>query len=436
MHTRKTGHHTRINRHLKDAHIPFAIGIAALAAVVFMGVVPARWHVATALPQALAEAVLSKKTPEIRHMKTPDPVYGIYMTQCAVGTPSFREALVKLVETTKLNAIVIDIKDYTGKISFTTDDPVLTDSVSDECGATDMPRFVETLHDAGVYVIGRITVFQDPYYTKLHPDQSVQSKSRPGQPWKDYKGLSFIDPSAKPYWEYVVALSRYAYENVGFDELNYDYIRWPSDGPMSDVVYPPVNRAQAIEEFFRYLHDELKPTGVVMSADLFGMTTTNVDDLNIGQQLERALPYFDYIDPMVYPSHYPTGFIGLKNPNSDPYQVVYYSLQHAVARTLATTTVVASLAETPIMETVIIPAHDGRATTTEKRPSGMYAKTAYDASKIRPWLQDFDYGKDYLPADIEAQIKATTDNGLRSWLFWDAGNKYTSLRQVLTAASQ
>lgn len=145
------------------------------------------------------------------------------------------------------------------------------------------------------------------------------------------------------------------------------------------------------------------------------------------------MPYFDYIDPMVYPSHYNKGFAGLTDVNSDPYKVVNVSLTTAVARAIAATTTVASLSQTPIIETIVIPAHDGVATTTEKRFSGIYTKTAYDASKIRPWLQDFDYGKDYLPADIEAQIKATTDSGLRSWLFWDAGNKYTSLRQVLTA---
>jgi hypothetical protein len=279
-----------------------------------------------------------------------------------------------------------------------------------------MHAFVASLHEKGIYVIGRITVFQDPYYTELHPEAAVQSAAiRPGLPWRDHKGLSFIDVSHRPYWDYVVELSRVAYEEIGFDELNYDYIRYPSDGPMSDARYVNQYKAEAVEQFFRYLHEKVKPMGVVMSADLFGMTTTNTDDLNIGQQLERAMPYFDYIMPMVYPSHYPKSFLGLGNPNADPYKVVHYSMTEAVRRTLATSTAVKTLEGEYI------------ASTTPAR----YTKEAYPPNQQRPWLQDFDYGKDYTVADIGAQIRATEDAGLHSWVFWDAGNKYSSLRDFL-----
>ena len=159
----------------------------------------------------------------------------------------------------------------------------------------------------------------------------------------------------------------------------------------------------------------MKGTGVVKSADLFGMAATNYDDLGIGQQLERALPYVDFIDPMVYPSHYPNGFNGLGNPNKYPYEVVHSSMVIAVERTLATSTTVRTLSGVPI------------ASTSPQR----YTKEAYSASKIRPWLQDFDYPVEYTPAMVEAQIKATTDAGLNSWLFWDPANKYTSLGKVL-----
>ena len=108
--------------------------------------------------------------PAVQHLPTPTPVKAVYMTQCAVGTQSFRESLTKLIDTTELNAIVIDIRDYTGKIAFPTDNPVLQEYVSDECGARDMRAFVETLHGKNIYVIGRITVFQSPAYTKAHPD--------------------------------------------------------------------------------------------------------------------------------------------------------------------------------------------------------------------------------------------------------------------------
>lgn len=363
--------------------------------------------------------------PEVVHLPSPEPLKAIYMSQCVVGTPSFRSDLVELVDATELNAIVIDIKDYTGKIAFDTTNPVLADSVSDACGASDMKEFIEMLHEKNIYVIGRITVFQDPYYTSKHPEQSVLSKARPGEPWKDHKGLSFVSVMSKPYWSYIVELSKESYA-IGFDELNYDYIRWPSDGPMSDADYPSDRLAEEVEKFWKHLHAEVKPIGVVMSADLFGMTTTNTDDLNIGQQLERALPYFDYIAPMVYPSHYPKNFIGLSNPNSDPYKVVNHSMKEAVRRTIATSTKVWTLSGVPIMDTLIIPAvGTSTPTTTREVPSGLYTKESYSKLKMRPWLQDFDYGGDYGPKEVRAQIQATYDAGLTSWYLWAPSNRYT-----------
>ncbi|OGG86324.1 hypothetical protein A3I47_01125 [Candidatus Kaiserbacteria bacterium RIFCSPLOWO2_02_FULL_59_19] len=351
----------------------------------------------------------------VKHLPTPEPMYAIYMTQCAVGTPSLRDSLVSFIESTKLNALVIDIKDYSGTIGFRpASENLMPAWQAAKCGAADMKEFVEHLHDKGIYVIGRITVFQDPFYTKNNPEQSVQSKARPGQPWKDNKGLSFVAVNAHPFWEYIVELSKESY-GLGFDELNYDYVRWPSDGPMSDIVYPSADRAGELEKFFKYLQREIKPTGVVMSVDLFGYTTVLTDDLGIGQQLERALPYFDYVAPMVYPSHYNKWFAGLANPNSDPYKVVYASMVEAARRVTATTTPVVALAHARI----------GTSTPA------MYEKPSYASLKLRPWLQDFDYGKDYLPADILAQTKATYDAGLTSWFFWDPANRYTSLRQVL-----
>lgn len=320
------------------------------------------------------------------HLATPAQVKGIYMSQCVVGTPSFRERLVKLIDTTELNSVIIDIRDYTGKISFTTDNPILKDMVSDACGASDMKSFISELHDKNIYVIGRITVFQNPYYTKAHPEQAVQKKG--GGVWKDNKGLSFVDVGAKPYWDTVVELSKVSYEQ-GFDEINYDYVRFPSDGPMSQVVYSwgkGLTKADALKEFFQYLHDKLEPTGAILSVDLFGMTTSNYDDLNIGQVLENAAPYFDFVSPMVYPSHYPPTWSGFKNPAANPYEVVKIAMQKGVERLKA-------MGENPL--------------------------------KLRPWLQDFDLGATYDKEKILAQIKATYDVGLNSWMLWDPKNLYT-----------
>ena len=366
---------------------------------------------------------------------TPEPMRAIYMSQCVVGTPSFREKLVKMIEETSLNAVVIDIKDYSGTIGFPTTDPRFEEVSLTNCGARDMKSFIATLHEKDIYVIGRVTVFQDPSYTKKFPDQAVQSIANPGKPWVDHKGLAFVDVSSKPFWDYIVRLSEESYA-IGFDELNYDYVRYPSDGNMKDAQYVNDNKAEALEAFFSYLHEKVNPIGVKMSADLFGYVTVLSDDLGIGQQLERALPYFDYIAPMVYPSHYNKGFAGLSNPNNDPYKVVYTSMAEAVRRAIATETRVQTLDSQALFEEVVVPATETTATTTKKIATGYYTKPVHDKLKLRPWLQDFDYGKDYTVADIEAQIKANEDAGLTSWFFWDPANRYENLYNYLISSNE
>lgn len=365
------------------------------------------------------------------HLPTPEPLKGIYMSQCVVGTPSFRDSMVKFIDESDVNAVVIDVKDFSGEIGFPTTGAQFEEASMQNCGARDMKEFVASLHEKGIYAIARMTVFQDPHYSARYPEQSVQSASRPGEPWEDHKGLNFVDVSSEPFWDYIVELSKETYA-MGFDEINFDYIRYPSDGPMKDAVYKNPNRAEAVERFWKHLHAELSPIGVVMSADLFGLVSSNTSDLGIGQQLERALPYFDYIMPMVYPSHYPDGFNGYGDPNDYPYEVIKYEMDRAVARTIATETKVQTLDGVPIMKTEVVPATATTATTTVEVATGLFTKPAFDKKKIRPWLQDFDYGKDYLPQDILAQTKATYDAGLTSWIFWDPANKYENLRAVMT----
>jgi hypothetical protein len=347
------------------------------------------------------EIVLPEPVKEIvKHQKIPEAVKAIYMTACVAGTPSFRAKLVKLTEETEINSIMIDVKDYTGTISFYTDHPLFKDNAGGGCKVADLKEFIESLHDKGIYVIARITAFQDPYLAKVHPEWAVKKNSDRSVNWKDRKGISFIDAGNKNMWDYLIVLGKESYE-LGFDELNFDYIRFPSDGDMKDIYFPAsdsilreyatsttfvTGKSVVIRNFFEYLHANLKDTGAILSADLFGMTASNYDDLNIGQILENAVPYFDYIAPMVYPSHYPSGFNGYKNVNEHPYDIVKYSMDKAATRLVAASS-------TPL--------------------------------KLRPWLQDNDYPVHYTPEMVRAQIQATYDAGLTSWMLWDAGNTYT-----------
>lgn len=340
-----------------------------------------------------AENATTTKPEQVAHLPTPTPLKALYMTACVAGTNSWRKSLEEMVSKTELNAIVIDIKDSTGTVSF---DSGVPETYSGKgCVVSDLDKFIAELHENNIYVIGRISVFQDPNYSMLHPELAVHSKATGGV-WKDRKGLSFIDVGAKPYWDHIVAISKASYA-LGFDELNFDYVRYPSDGNMSDANYTWMNASSSkpamLESFFSYLHDQLKGTGVVMSADLFGMTTTVSNDMGIGQVLEKALPYFDYIAPMVYPSHYPATWSGFANPAEHPYEVIKIAMTEGKKREDAQRVSMGIATSTP--------------------------------SKLRPWLQDFNLGATYGADKVQAQIKATYDSGLTSWMMWNAGNKYT-----------
>ena len=346
----------------------------------------------------------------VTHIATPEAVRAIYMTACVASMPSFRDKLVAIADTTEVNSIIIDVKDFSGTIAFTPEAPLLKGNIGLGCRTTDLREFIAELHKKGIYAIARITVFQDPYYTNIYPNLAVHKKSD-GSMWKDRKGLSFVDVSAKPFWEYIVALGKESYA-LGFDELNFDYVRFPSDGDMKDIDFTwskGMSKPEALEHFFAYLHKELSPIGAKLSVDLFGMTTTNTDDLNIGQVLERALPYFDYVSPMVYPSHYPPNFNGWKNPNEHVYDVVEYSMSRAALRAVATSS--------PVL-------HFGGERVGTSTPA-IYTKESYSRNKLRPWLQDFSYGGTYGPTEVRAQIQATYDSGLNSWFLWDPKNLYT-----------
>ena len=387
--------------------IVVAGGVASQAAMVTRG------EVTFTAPERATTTVVKPRLPEVEHIKTPAAVKALYMSQCAASSQSFRDHLFDIADNTEINAIVVDLKDYSGAVGFPSKTALPGGA---GCRVSDFRELVKAMHEHDIYVIGRMTVFQDPLYTEVHPEGAVKRESDPTQVWRDHKGLAFVDVGYHPFWEYIVGLSKEAHE-MGVDEINFDYIRYPSDGNMQDTHYQHSDynhRDVELERFFSYLASELgsyvsSGHTPVRSADVFGMTTTNYDDLTIGQVLERTLPYFDFVAPMTYPSHYPPGFNGYGNPNNNVYGVIEYSLSRAIPRTEATTTRIASFAYERI----------GTSTPAE------YKKPAYDRNKLRLWIQDFDYGGNYGPEEVRAQIQAVYDQGLDSWMLWDPANKYT-----------
>ncbi|MFA6355174.1 MAG: putative glycoside hydrolase [Candidatus Paceibacterota bacterium] len=324
----------------------------------------------------------------VTHVDTPKVVKAVYVSAWVAGSPKFRDSIIKMIDDTELNAIVIDVKDSTGRVSFDMAVPAVQKEGSIEKRISNIRALTNMLHEKNVYIIGRVSVFQDPYMTKKHPEMAVTKKSD-GTVWEDRKGLSFLDPAKKEVHDYILAVAKGAYDE-GFDEINFDYIRYPSDGNMKDINYHLTTgetRSDNIEKFFKYLSTEMKKEkNIPISADLFGLTTEAMDDMGIGQVWEKALPYFDFLCPMVYPSHYPAGHMGYKNPNAYPYEVINQALVSAIKKT---------------------------------------DKVSGDKNKIRAWLQDFDMGTIYTKEMVQKEFKAVYDNDLTSWMLWDPANKYT-----------
>ncbi|MDR7402002.1 MAG: putative glycoside hydrolase [Armatimonadota bacterium] len=332
--------------------------------------------------------------------KAPDDVRAVYLTAWSAATPSRVQEALALIRSTELNGVVIDVKDYTGRVAFATRSPLIQ-ALGAERPLYDLEALVRLFHAEGGYVAVRIAAFQDQHLVRVRPDLAVRDGR--GRIWRDRKGLGWVDPASREVWDYLVAIGRAA-ARAGVDELNFDYIRFPSDGDLRSLRYPVYEpaaeeRRQVLRRFFGYLTSALRPTGVVLSADVFGLVTVRPDDLGVGQVLEDVLPYFDYVAPMVYPSHYARGFLGLANPAAHPYQVVHYSLSAAQRRRQA---LAAALIPDPPQD-----------------PPGPAL------ARIRPWLQGFDLGAPYPPAVIRRQMDAASDAGLTwGWYLWNPSNRY------------
>ncbi len=324
-----------------------------------------------------------------RHITTPTPVRAIYMSSWVAATPSIRAKLVALIDETEVNAVVIDVKDYTGRISFEVRNPALAMYDSVEERITDLDDFIAELHGKGVYVIARVAVFQDNYLARERLDLAVKFAST-GALWTDNKKIAWVDMKSREVWDYNFLVAKEAADR-GFDEINFDYIRFPSDGKISDASYPfyrasEQSKSEAMREFYEYLALRKGELGVPISGDLFGMVLTETNDLNIGQILENGLANFDYVAPMIYPSHYGSGFNGWKNPATMPYELVSYVMASATERAIAASS---------------------------------------SQQKLRPWLQDFNLGATYDAAMVRKQKQALYDLGLDSWMLWDPANTYT-----------
>lgn len=316
----------------------------------------------------------------------PEFIRGVYCSGWIAGSPRWFPEVIDFINETEINSLVIDIKDETGAISYPSKITLPNSTKHPEIKITDIQEVLDTLETNQIFPIARIVVFKDPLLAKGKPEWAV--KTPKGSLWTDNKGFPWIDPYNRQYWDYIVEISKEAIE-LGFREIQYDYVRFPSDGSIKDCVYPSRNGnspADAIQEFLQYAKDQLQDYQTPISADVFGLTTTLKDDLGIGQHFEKIASSVDVICPMVYPSHYMPGNFGLSNPALHPYETVYRGV------------------------------NDGRKRLEESELTTI----------MRPWLQDFNLGNTYGRAEIQAQIQAVLDAGIQEWIFWNPRCRYQS----------
>jgi hypothetical protein len=353
---------------------------------------PGYWKVSVEPARSPVEVVLQPKV-----------IKAAYLTYFGFGDRGIRGRVLDLVARTELNAVVIDVKGDRGWILYPTRvGAALEAGAQGPATVRDFDGMMADLKARGVYTIARIVTFKDNVLATHRPDLAVID-TRTGKPWVDREGLAWVDPFREEVWDYNLAIAKEAVER-GFDEIQFDYVRFPTDGKLAAARYAkPVSketRLPAITAFLERARRELGAQGAYVAADVFGYTAFNENDTDIGQRIEELAPHLDYICPMVYPSGYHMGIPGYRNPIQNSYTVVRESVR-----------------------------------LIRKRAAGT-------AARVRPWLQDFrDYAFDkrvFGVLEIRNQIRGADEAGGTGWMLWNPRNDYTgaALRAKSPLAAQ
>ena len=334
----------------------------------------------------------------------PPVVRGLYVNRwAAIGNSMWK--LIDVAKRTEVNALVIDVKDDRGYLLYRSSVPLAhrigADTVN-PMSASRMRAVLDSMRAHEILPIARIVVVKDPLLAKARRDWAVKRRTD-GKPWLDKQGNPWLDPHQRGVWEYAADLAAEAVK-LGFSEVQFDYVRFPDDPRLiRQAVFPLAKgrrREQVIRDQLGYLHSRVALLGVPMAIDVFGLTTSDSTDMGIGQRWEAFADQADVVLPMTYPSHYAPGSYGIARPNANPYDVLDRALSDGLARNRGI-------------------AH---------------------AAEIVPWYQDFTLGAPrYGAKQVRAQMQAGYDNGVRSWILWNPGSRYTTsaLRPaILTEAEE
>jgi hypothetical protein len=310
----------------------------------------------------------------------------LYLSVFGIGNRTLREAALDLLDSTELNALVIDVKGDRGLIGYRSAIPLAEQAKAQRViTMPDLPGLLSMLSQRGIYTIARIVVFKDDPLATARSDLAV--RRRDGSTYRDREGLAWTDPYNAEVRAYNIAVAREA-ASAGFDEIQFDYARLPD---ATGLVYREPDtlqsRVNAIDAFLREARTALVPYNVFLAIDIFGYVCWNTDDTGIGQQLEHMAGLVDYISPMLYPSSFQFGIPGYRNPVQHPYEIVQRSLERALER------------------------------------------TGIAPVRFRPWLQAFpDYafgGRSFRSGEVKAQIAAADSIGTNGWMLWNPHNRYS-----------
>ena len=348
--------------------------------------------------RAVAQDSATARSP----MPAPSVLRGLYVNRWAVLGQRMWE-LIDVARKTEVNALVLDVKDDRGYVLYRSSVPLAREIGADTTtpvSATRIRAILDTMRANGIFPIARIVVAKDPILADAKHEWAVL-RCADGKPWLDEDGKPWLDPHQRGVWRYAADLAAEAV-GLGFSEVQFDYVRFPEQRLSPESCFPLAKgraRDQVIREQLGYLKERVTPLGVPMAIDVFGLTTTDSTDMGIGQRWEQFADQADVVLPMTYPSHYSSGMYGLANPNASPYATIDHANRDAKARN-------ANVAHPP---------------------------------QIVPWYQDFTLGDPpYGVAQIRAQMQAGYDNGVRSWILWNPGSKYTvaALRPEILSAEE
>ncbi|MBC7300934.1 MAG: putative glycoside hydrolase [Nocardia sp.] len=307
----------------------------------------------------------------------------VHVTAHAWSHEGLREAVLDLAREGRIDTVQLDIKDEDGVVGYDSQVPLARES-----GATaaiyDAPAALRQLHEMGLQVVGRIVAFRDPTLAEWawhngRRDWVVQNPS--GQPYSSHYGpIAFTNFANAEVRRYNIALAVEAAE-LGFDGIMYDYVRRP-DGSLTSMQFTGLTGTPttAIADFLAESRYPVHLAGAHLSAAVYGIASTRPDE--IAQDIRLISRNVDFVAPMIYPSHWASGEYGVANPNAQPYDIVFRSLQDFKAATAGT------------------------------------------GAKVAPWLQDFSLGVTYGDAELRAQIDATRDAGIDSFFLWNAATRY------------